>query len=103
MSDAPAFGQWLKQRRKSLDITQEQLADLLSCSPATIYKIEAGTRRPSRQVAQLLARGLRVYDEDHEEFVRFARSGSGNGRFAGESRRREGPGGRRSEERRVGE
>ena len=50
------FGIWLRQRRKALDLTQEQLAATIDVSLPTIVKIEAGQRRPSRQVAELLAR-----------------------------------------------
>jgi len=52
------FGIWLRQRRKALDLTQEQLAAAIDVSLPTIVKIEAGQRRPSRQVAELLARPL---------------------------------------------
>jgi predicted ATPase/DNA-binding XRE family transcriptional regulator len=72
------FGQWLKQRRKSLDITQEDLALQVDCSVSTIEKIESGERRPSRQIAELFADYLRVPNDEREAFLRFARSGSGS-------------------------
>ena len=43
-----SFGLWLKQRRKSLDLTQADLADQVGCSTTTIRKIEADQRRPSK-------------------------------------------------------
>jgi predicted ATPase/DNA-binding XRE family transcriptional regulator len=67
------FGEWLRQRRKSLDLTQEQLADRVSCSPDMIRKIEGGVRRPSRQVAELLADLLRVPADERDTFKNFAR------------------------------
>src|SRR3954470_8637570 len=45
-----SFGQWLRQRRKALDLTQEDLAQLVGCSAETIRKYEADKRRPSKQL-----------------------------------------------------
>ncbi|MGQ0604751.1 MAG: helix-turn-helix domain-containing protein [Anaerolineales bacterium] len=75
MNHAPAvtFGEWLKQRRKQLDLTQEALAGQIGCSVAAIKKIEAGDRRPSRQIAELLAEHLRLPADQHPTFVRVAR------------------------------
>ncbi len=63
----------IKQRRRTLDLTQEDLADCVGCSTITIQKIELGERRPSRQVAQRLAECLKLPADQHEAFVRFAR------------------------------
>jgi transcriptional regulator with XRE-family HTH domain len=55
--EAPdTFGQWLKLRRKELDLTREELAGRAACSPETIKKIETGERRPSRSMPEMLAR-----------------------------------------------
>src|SRR5437588_5296021 len=67
--------QWLKQRRKELDLTQFDLAERLGCSEDTIQKIEAGGRRPSRQVAQLLAQCLEIPREEWPAFIQRARTG----------------------------
>ena len=74
MEGAHAFGQWLKQRRKSLDITQEQLAERIGCSMVMVMKIEAGERRPSRQMAELIAENLAIPTEDRLAFIHFARA-----------------------------
>ena len=68
------FGGWLKQRRKALDLTQGELSARVGCSAETLRKIEAGVLRPSRQLAELLAGGLQVPDEEREAFMRFART-----------------------------
>jgi transcriptional regulator with XRE-family HTH domain len=68
------FGQWLRQRRRSLDLTQTELADMVGCSVVTIRKVEVGERRPSRQMAILLANKLGIADEERPAFVRFART-----------------------------
>src|SRR5690348_13739303 len=74
MDGENAFGQWLKGRRKQYGYTQRELAEIIGCSPVTIEKIEEGKNRPSRQLAELLARALGVEDAEAEAFVRFARS-----------------------------
>ena len=73
--DTPlAFGEWLKRRRKLLDLTQGQLAKQIHCSLTTIKRIEAGDLVPSRQLAELVARALQVPDADHAAFITFART-----------------------------
>ncbi|MEO8288986.1 MAG: helix-turn-helix transcriptional regulator [Chloroflexota bacterium] len=69
------FSTWLRSQRKALDLTRQELAFRVGCSPATIEKVEIGERRPSQQIAALLASCLQVPDEAVEEFVRFARGG----------------------------
>src|SRR5690349_105913 len=70
-----SFGEWLRARRKALDLTQFQLAEQAGCAEDTIGRIEAGTRRPSKQVAALLAAALGVPPQSYADFVRFAREG----------------------------
>ncbi|MEO5952995.1 MAG: tetratricopeptide repeat protein [Chloroflexia bacterium] len=76
MKTTSTFGQWLKQRRHELDLTQDAIADSVGCSTDTIYKIEAGLRRPSRQVAELLAGCLQVSPNERPAFVKWARGAS---------------------------
>ena len=49
MDEIASFGEWLRRRRKALDLTQAALADRAGCVPGTIKSIEADTRRSSRQ------------------------------------------------------
>src|SRR5215204_2433833 len=79
MSDPMQFGAWLRQRRREYGYTQEELADLAGCSPATIRKIEAGERRPSRQVADLLLEHLEVPPQERESVLRMVRLESSAG------------------------
>ena len=67
------FGEWLQQRRKALDLTQGELADRAGCSVFALRKIESGDRRPSKQLASLLARALEIPSEDQQIFIRVAR------------------------------
>jgi predicted ATPase/DNA-binding XRE family transcriptional regulator len=69
-----SFGGWLKSRRKTLDLTQEELAQQVGCATVTIRKIESNALKPSTQIAQRLAQCCNVPAEEQEAFVRFARS-----------------------------
>ena len=73
MSEDLPFGLWLKKRRKALDLTQSALADRVGCSLATIEKIESEERRPSMQIAELLADALEIPTNERETFLRIAR------------------------------
>jgi predicted ATPase/transcriptional regulator with XRE-family HTH domain len=72
--DPAAFGPWLKRRRRVLDLTQEGLAEAADCSVETVRKIEAGSLRPSKQLAALLAEALELPAAEHPAFVAWARS-----------------------------
>ncbi|HRQ42435.1 MAG TPA: helix-turn-helix transcriptional regulator [Chloroflexota bacterium] len=50
-----SFGEWLKQRRQQLRLTQREVATAVYCSTAMIKKIEAAERQPSPELAQALA------------------------------------------------
>lgn len=69
-----SFGAWLKRRRRFLDLTQRALALRTSCSVGTIRKIEANERRPSKQLAALLAKSLDIRAEQKEPFISFSRA-----------------------------
>jgi predicted ATPase/transcriptional regulator with XRE-family HTH domain len=68
-----SFGEWLKLRRKALDLTQAELAQRAGCSVHALRKIESGERRPSKQLAGLLANSLEIPPEEHTTFVKVAR------------------------------
>ncbi len=74
MTTKTSFGQWLKQRRKTLDFTREDLAQRIGCAAVTLKKIEADERRPSKQIAELLAEHLNIPPDERAAFVNFARS-----------------------------
>src|SRR5207302_5925463 len=68
-----SFGAWLRQQRRGLDLTQEELARQVGCSAITLRKLEAEERRPSKQIAERLAEVLRVPADGRADFLRFAR------------------------------
>src|SRR5918998_6014147 len=78
-SDTPAhvhpdFARLLKQRRKQLDLTQEELGEQVGCATETIRRLEAGGRRPSKVIAQRLADALQLPPEERGAFLRLARA-----------------------------
>jgi predicted ATPase/DNA-binding XRE family transcriptional regulator len=73
MEALTSFGAWLRLRRRALDLTQEELAARVGLSASAIRKIESDERRPSREVAELLADGLQVTGEERSAFLRAAR------------------------------
>jgi predicted ATPase/transcriptional regulator with XRE-family HTH domain len=68
-----SFGFWIRRRRKALDLSQQELARRINCSLSTIGKIESDHRRPSRQVAELLAEQLCIPENQRELFLKVAR------------------------------
>lgn len=73
MVDSLSFGHWVSRRRKALDLTREELSKRVGCAAVTIKKIERDERRPSRQIAKLLAEALALPQEEHPQFILIAR------------------------------
>ena len=59
MEQTGNFGQWLRQRRKALGLTQKALAQQAGCAEVTLRKIEAGDLQPSAPLVTSLAQALR--------------------------------------------
>lgn len=74
---APSFGQSLKTYRKRCDLTQEALAEMVGCAAESIRKMEADRQRPSRHLAELIARRLSLRPDELEGFVQLARARTG--------------------------
>ena len=73
MDTTYSFGEWLRRRRKTKGLTQRELAGRAHCSTVTIKKIESDQRRPSAELAELLARSLALPDQQVEIFIECAR------------------------------
>lgn len=74
MNDEYSFGAWVRRRRRILDLTQADLARLVGCAEVTIQKIEHDERRPSRQIADLLADYLQISPDQRSLFLQAARA-----------------------------
>jgi predicted ATPase/DNA-binding XRE family transcriptional regulator len=74
MEPVVSFGGWVRRRRRQLDLTQAQLAQQIGVATITIQKIEADERRPSLQVAELLASQLQLPALERQRFLKSARA-----------------------------
>ncbi|WP_420627738.1 NB-ARC domain-containing protein [Candidatus Leptofilum sp.] len=68
-----SFGAWVRHRRRVLDLTQAKLATQIGISRSFLRKIEADERRPSAQVAKLLADALSIPQDNKTVFLQVAR------------------------------
>jgi len=68
-----SFGEWLRQRRRALDLTRAELGQCAGYSVSALRKIEADERRPSRQMAELLAPCLHIPPDENPAFLKVAR------------------------------
>jgi len=73
LTDIVSFGAWVQERRDQLGLTRKSLALQVGCSPVTIKKIERDERRPSVQIAELLATHLQIPNNRREAFILLAR------------------------------
>jgi len=67
------FGEWLRQSRNELRLTREAFARCVGCSVSALRKIEDGERRPSTQIAELMANCLNIPQAERSTFVKVAR------------------------------
>ncbi|MFT3890064.1 MAG: helix-turn-helix domain-containing protein [Anaerolineales bacterium] len=68
-----SFGDWVKRRRKALDMTQNELANRVGCSTAALQKIERDERRPSRPMAERIIDCLDVPPDQRTLLLKIAR------------------------------
>ena len=73
MSTIYSFGSYVRRRRKALDMTQRELAEVVGCALVTLKKIETDRRRPSPEMAARLAECLAVPEAEHLAFMAAAR------------------------------
>jgi predicted ATPase/transcriptional regulator with XRE-family HTH domain/cytochrome c553 len=73
MDPEVSFGAWVSRQRKGLDLTREELARCVGCSVSALRKIEGDERRPSRQMAELLAGCLDIPPDQRPTFLKVAR------------------------------
>jgi transcriptional regulator with XRE-family HTH domain len=69
-----SFGQQLRRLRRAHDLTQEALAEQAHCAVDTLRAIEHGRRRPSRELAAILADCLRILPDQRQDFLQRARA-----------------------------
>ncbi|MDX3662376.1 helix-turn-helix transcriptional regulator [Streptomyces sp. ID05-26A] len=67
---ADEFGARVRALRGERGLTQKALAELLSCDPRTIRRLEKGDHRPTRQQVAWLARALSPEGKEPQELDR---------------------------------
>jgi transcriptional regulator with XRE-family HTH domain len=67
------FGDWFRRRRRALDLTRFELAQCAGCSVSALRKIDMEERRPSKQLAGLLAGCLGIPPDERPTFTKAAR------------------------------
>ena len=73
MDETTSFGAWLQRRRRAHDLTQTELAAQVGCSLGTIRHLEQDERRPSKQLAELLAVALTIPEAERVRFLQVVR------------------------------
>jgi predicted ATPase/class 3 adenylate cyclase/DNA-binding XRE family transcriptional regulator len=68
-----SFGEWLRQRRRLLDLTQQELAEQVGCARITLRRIEADALKPSKELALILLEKLGIPEPDRSDWILFAR------------------------------
>ena len=63
MATLETLGEFLKEQRRSARLTLRQLAEQTGVSNPYLSQIERGLRKPSAEVLQQLAKGLRISAE----------------------------------------
>jgi predicted ATPase/DNA-binding XRE family transcriptional regulator len=72
-----SFGEWLRQRRRMLDLTQQDFADQVGCARITLRRIESDTLKPSKELALILLKTVGIPQNQLEQWAHFARGQSG--------------------------
>lgn len=85
------FGEWLRGQRTARKLTREEFAQRVGCSVVMLRKIEQGERRPSAQIAELIANALEIPSDHRKTFIRVARGELGTERLPHSSNRLHSP------------
>lgn len=73
MKETPLFSEWLRKQRRALDLSRQDLAHQTGCAEITVRRIEAGTLKPSKELATILLEKVGIPQSELEQWVRFAR------------------------------
>jgi predicted ATPase/DNA-binding XRE family transcriptional regulator len=77
MNEVVTFGTWLRGERRRLDLSRQALADRAGCAEITLRRIEFGTLKPSRELAQILLNQIGIPAAEQDRWIAFARGLSG--------------------------
>jgi DNA-binding SARP family transcriptional activator/predicted ATPase/DNA-binding XRE family transcriptional regulator len=77
MEEEISFGVWLRKQRRALDLSRQALANRVGCAEITLRRIEAGTLKPSKELASLLLEKLSIPESERSQWISFARGITG--------------------------
>ena len=77
MKEETSFGQWLRKKRRALDLSRQAFANQVGCAEVTLRRIEAGTLKPSQDLASILLGKLGISQAELPQWISFARGISG--------------------------
>ena len=77
MQEEISFGVWLRKQRRALDLSRQAFADQVGCAEVTLRRIEAGTLKPSKELAEILLEKLGIPETERPQWISFARGLSG--------------------------
>jgi predicted ATPase/DNA-binding XRE family transcriptional regulator/Tfp pilus assembly protein PilF len=77
MQDEISFGKWLRKQRRVRDLTRQAFADQIGCAEVTVRRIEAGTLKPSKELAGIILKKLGIPEVERPRWISFARGLSG--------------------------
>lgn len=77
MREEISFGNWLRKQRRALDLSQQAFANQVGCAEVTLRRIEAGTLKPSKELASILLEKLGIPETERLQWISFARGLSG--------------------------
>src|SRR5215211_6503321 len=77
MEEEISFGVWLRKQRRALDLTRQAFANQIGCAEVTLRRIEAGTLKPSKELASIILEKLSIPESEHPQWISFARGISG--------------------------
>ena len=86
------FGEWLRGQRSQHKLTRQEFANRIGCSVAMLRKIEDDERRPSAQIAELIANSLNIPSDERGTFIKVARGELAMARLVATSKHIAGPG-----------
>jgi predicted ATPase len=77
MQEQLSFGNWLRKQRRAVDLSRQAFADQVGCAEVTLRRIEAGTLKPSKELAGILLENLGIPETERPQWISFARGLSG--------------------------
>src|SRR5687767_12556482 len=73
MQEETSFGVWLRRQRRDLDLTRQAFANQVGCAEVTLRRVEAGTLKPSKELASILLEKLGIPETEKPLWISFAR------------------------------